>query len=58
VSGGRRAHRPDRVSVNGHPVGTGLGAAQALFEQLRSERRFAVLIERGGSPLVLSFFVQ
>lgn len=49
----------DRVlSVNGHPVGTGVGAAQALFEQLRAERRFAVLIERGGSPMVLSFFVQ
>lgn len=46
------------VSINGHPVGTGVGSAPAMFEQLRSERRFAVLIERGGSPMVLSFFVQ
>lgn len=46
------------VSINGHPVGTGPGSASAMFAQLKSERRFAVLIEREGSPMVLSFFVQ
>lgn len=46
------------VSVNGQPVGQSLGAGKAMFEQLKGERRFAVLIERAGSPMVLSFYVQ
>lgn len=46
------------VSVNGQPIGTSLGAGKAMYEQLKGEKRFAVLIERGGSPMVLSFFVQ
>jgi hypothetical protein len=46
------------VSVNGQPVGQSLGAGKAMFEQLKGERRFAVLIERQGSPMVLSFYVQ
>jgi hypothetical protein len=46
------------ISVNGQPIGTSLGAGKAMYEQLKGEKRFAVLIERGGSPMVLSFFVQ
>lgn len=46
------------ISVNGQPIGTSLGAGKAMYEQLKGERRFAVLIERNGSPMVLSFFVQ
>jgi hypothetical protein len=46
------------ISVNGVPVGASLSAGQAMFEQLRGERRFAVLVEREGRPLVLSFFVN
>lgn len=46
------------ISVNGQPIGTSLGAGKAMYEQLKNERRFAVLIERNGQPVVLSFFVQ
>lgn len=46
------------ISVNGQPIGTSLGAGKAMYEQLKGERRFAVLIERNGQPVVLSFFVQ
>lgn len=46
------------VSVNGQPIGTSLAAGKAMYEQMKNERRFAVLIERNGEPMVLSFFVQ
>src|SRR5690606_14603933 len=46
------------ISVNGQPIGTSLAAGKAMYEQLKNERRFAVLIERNGQPVVLSFFVQ
>lgn len=46
------------ISVNGQPLGTSMGAGKAMYEQLKNERRFAVLIERQGQPVVLSFFVQ
>jgi hypothetical protein len=46
------------ISVNGQPVGTSLAAGQGMFEQLKGEHRFAVMIERDGRPLVLSFFVN
>ncbi|MCO5172543.1 MAG: hypothetical protein M9894_40115 [Planctomycetes bacterium] len=46
------------ISVNGQPIGTSLGAGKAMYEQMKNERRFAVLIERNGEPMVLSFFVQ
>lgn len=50
--------RGDKViSVNGQPIGTSLTAGKALYEQLKGERRFAVMIERQGQPLVLSFYV-
>ncbi|RMG09863.1 MAG: hypothetical protein D6731_18820 [Planctomycetota bacterium] len=48
----------DRViSVNGQPVGRSPAAGQALFEQLRNERNFSVLIERRKQQLVLSYTV-
>ncbi len=49
----------DRViSVNGQPVGQSVGAGKAMYDNLRGEKRFAVLIERKGQKLVLSYFVQ
>lgn len=46
------------ISVNGQPVGTSLGAGQAMFEQFKNETRFAVMVERDGKPVVLSFYVN
>lgn len=46
------------LSINGLPVGRGVSAAQALFERLRGTTRFAVLIERRGRRIVLSFVVD
>ena len=46
------------LAVNGRPIGKSLGAGKALFEELKHEKRFAVLIERGGQQTVLSFTVK
>lgn len=46
------------VSVNGAPLGTSVAAGRALFEQLSGERRFVVVVERRGQPVVLSFEVD
>ncbi len=46
------------ISVNGQPIGTSLAAGKGLYEQMKGERRFAVLIERQGQPVVLSFYVD
>jgi hypothetical protein len=46
------------ISVNGQPIGQSLTAGKSMYEQLKGERRFAVLIERGGQQVVLSFYVN
>lgn len=46
------------VSVNGQPIGTSVNAGRALYDSMKSETRFAVLVERGGQQVVLSFFVR
>lgn len=46
------------ISVNGKPIGTSLTAGRGLYEQLKGERRFAVLVMRNRQPVVLSFYVQ
>ena len=46
------------VSVNGQPIGTSVAAGRALYDQLKNESKFAVLVERGGQQVVLSFFVR
>lgn len=46
------------VSVNGAPLGTSVAAGRALFDQLSGERRFVVVVERRGQPVVLSFEVD
>jgi hypothetical protein len=49
----------DRViSVNGQPVGQSVAAGKAMYDQLKGEKRFAVLIERNGQKMVLSYYVQ
>lgn len=45
------------LAVNGQPIGRSVDSGRALFEQLRSEARFTVLVERGGREVVLSFYV-
>lgn len=46
------------ISVNGKPIGTSLTAGRGLYDQLKGERRFAVLVLRDKQPVVLSFYVQ
>lgn len=46
------------ISVNGQPIGSSVGAGKAMYEQLKGEKRFAVLIERDGQQMVLSFYVN
>lgn len=46
------------VSVNGHPIGQSFAAGKALYDQLKSEKRFAVKVRRNGTEVVLSFFVN
>jgi hypothetical protein len=46
------------ISVNGHPVGNSFSAGRAMYDQLKNEKRFAVKVLRGGSPVVLSFSVN
>ena len=49
----------DRIlSVNGHPVGASLAAGQQLHALLKTETRFAVLVEREGRRELLSFYVD
>jgi hypothetical protein len=45
------------ISVNGQPIGQSAAAGQAMFEAMKNERQFSVLIERKGQPLVLSYAV-
>ena len=46
------------ISVNGNPIGSSMGAGKALYEQLKNETKFAVLVERQGKRELLSFFVN
>ncbi len=46
------------IAVNGQPIGQSVEAGKAMFEQFKNERRFAVLIERKGQKVVLSFTVR
>lgn len=46
------------VSVNGHPVGQTFAAARGLYDMLRSQKRFAVRLRRGGQDVMLSFHVD
>ena len=49
----------DRViSVNGRPIGKSLNAGKAMFDELKNEKRFAVLIERKGKKMVVPFMVR
>jgi hypothetical protein len=45
------------ISVNGQPVGKSAAAGQAMFQSMKNERNFSVLIERKGQQLVLSYSV-
>lgn len=45
------------ISVNGQPVGKSASAGQAMFQSMKNERNFSVLIERKGQQLVLSYSV-
>ena len=46
------------LSVNGHPIGQSFSAGKALYDQLKTEKRFAVKVRRNGQETVLSFFVN
>ncbi|MEZ6184551.1 MAG: hypothetical protein R3F62_06005 [Planctomycetota bacterium] len=46
------------ISVNGYPVGTDIGTGKALYDQLKDQSRFSVLIERNNQRTVLSFSVR
>lgn len=46
------------ISVNGQPIGANAAAARELHERLKGERRFALLVERQGQHVVLSFYVE
>jgi hypothetical protein len=49
----------DRIlSINGHEVGASVEAGRALFEALKDETRFEVLIERDGERLVIPIQVD
>jgi len=46
------------ISVNGQPVGNSPDAGKALYDQMKGEERFAVLIERQGTRTILSYYVR
>lgn len=47
------------LSVNGHKIeGVGIGAAKAIYNEIRNETKFAVKIERGGRIQVLTFSIR
>jgi membrane-associated protease RseP (regulator of RpoE activity) len=49
----------DRViSINGRPISAGANAGKQLYDQLKDETRFAVLVERNNQQVVLSFYVN
>ncbi|MCA8920321.1 MAG: hypothetical protein KDD82_00855 [Planctomycetes bacterium] len=46
------------ISVNGYPIGSDIASGKALYDQLRNEKNFSVLIERNNQRTVLSFTVR
>ena len=46
------------ISVNGHPVGNSVSAGRGLYEQLKSERRFAIKVRRKGQETILSYYAN
>lgn len=45
------------IAVNGQPIGRSVDAGRAMYEQLKGQKKFAVMIERDGQRMVLPFFV-
>jgi len=45
------------ISVNGQPIGKSPAAGRALYDTLKGEKQFSVLVERKGQQLVLSYSV-
>lgn len=46
------------ISINGYPIGNDISSGKALYDQLRNESRFSVLIERNNQRTVLSYTVR
>jgi hypothetical protein len=46
------------ISVNGNPIGNSVAAGKGLYEQLKNETKFAVMVERQGRRELLSFYVD
>lgn len=46
------------LAINGQPIGPSVSAGRALFEHLREAKRVAVLVERRGELVVLTFEVS
>ena len=45
------------IAINGQPVGRSVQAGRAMYEQMKGQKRYAVMIERGGRKMVLPFYV-
>jgi hypothetical protein len=45
------------IAVNGQPIGRSVDAGKSMYEQLKGQKKFAVMIERNGRRMVLPFFV-
>jgi hypothetical protein len=45
------------IAVNGQPAGKSAAAGQAMFESMKNQKHFSVLIERDGKQLVLTYSV-
>jgi membrane-associated protease RseP (regulator of RpoE activity) len=46
------------ISVNGHPIGQGTSANRALYESLKGQTRFAILVLRQGQEVMLSLYTN
>ena len=44
------------ISVNGLPVGNSFNANRQLYDSLKGQHQFAVLVNRGGQNVMLSFY--
>ena len=56
IAKGLDLRRGDRViAVNGQPIGDGPRAGMKMFESLKNEGRFVVLIERNGERVTLTY---
>ncbi|MGE0711498.1 MAG: hypothetical protein AB7N76_24565 [Planctomycetota bacterium] len=45
------------IAINGQPIGQSVEAGRAMYEQLKGQKKFAVMIERNGRRMVLPFYV-